>query len=457
MGGLVGGIGEYNGEKIEELINSHTNRGRVCELREDEFFLAKFNLNCEQFEQPLSIPGQKYVVIDCNLFEEKTSGLLNSLENKNFNEVFNTGQEFAFVLLDQKNDLVFLGRDLIGSRPLFYSKTNDGLIFGSERHEMLNQGYSVSRVDPGCLLKIDVDKRNVFTKRFSSFEVGKRDFRKISRLKKDFLERFKKSVGKRTRDIEEAAVAFSGGVDSSFLAKILSQEIDLKLFTVGLEGSNDIEWSEKASDILELPHKKIVIGVEEIKNLIEPTLKVVADANRLKIGVGLPFYLLSREVKKHGFDVIFSGQGSDELFLGYDKYRRSGNPKQKIINDLKNNAQENTERDEAICMDNSVEIRNPYMDRDIVDFALSLPYEINLPEKRVVRETARSVLPKEIWRRNKKSVQYGTKIDREIDRVARREGYKRKMGNHVDKYLTSVAEDLFPSQVLEEVSNYFDN
>lgn len=381
------------------------------------------------------------------------------MRDNEFSRLYDSNNEFCFLVFDEEKNNLFLGRDKIGSKPLFFAEKRNNLVVCSERHELLKKGYSgVRAVNPGSLLKIDLDEKEVLKEKdFGELIAKDRDFRRIEELGEAFRKKFLKSLERRTRDIEEAAVAFSGGVDSSFLSSQLSDFVDVKLFTIGLKESHDLKWSKKASSILGLDHEVIELSFDEIKENIEPTLEVVADANRLKVGVGLPFYVLSKNVTEEDFSVLFTGQGSDELFLGYDKYRRADDPKEKILFDVKHVAEENIERDEAVCMENGVEVRNPYLDGDLIDFALNLPYEINLPEKRVVRKAAKSVLPKKIWRRDKKSVQYGTKVDREIDRVARRKGFKRKVGNHVDKYLASVAEEIFPQNSLDDVIKSFDD
>lgn len=459
IGGLVGGYGEFSEKERKNLLDSHKNRGEIKKIVNEDCFLAKFSLRKrEALKNPIEVSENRFLVFDGNIFYNEESEIIEFLKKGDFPKLYEMNIEFAFIFLDKNKENIYLGRDVVGSRPLFFSETNDGVVVGSEKHELLLNGYvDVKRVEPGSLVRIDLVTKEATTKRLSGFDVQERDLRRIDELKQDFLNKFRDSIKKRTKGVDEAAVAFSGGVDSSFLSKMLSRETDIKLFTVGLKDSHDIVWSKKASSILDLPHKVIEISFEGIKELIEPTLKIVAEANRLKLGVGLPFYVLSKEVNEEGFDILFSGQGSDELFLGYDKYRRSGDPKQKIIKDLERMAEENIERDEAICMENGVEIRNPYLDQNIIDFALSLPYEINLPEKRVVREAAKMILPKSIWKRAKKSVQYGTKVDREIDRIARRDGYKRKIGNHVDKYLSQVVSEIFPREALEEVTEHLNH
>ncbi len=441
------------------MVKTHKNRGKKHSINKKEFELHKFNLNHElTIDSPKKFSKNRFLVYVGNIFGLEKKNILGFFRKNKLDELFNSSLRFCFLFFNQNKQEILLGRDFSGAHPLFYAFEDDFLVVASEKHELLLNNFSdVHRVDPGSMVSLNRDKMSVSRKEMSVIKKEDRYFNRLNHLSKKFVSRFKKSIKKRTNDIEKGAVAFSGGVDSSFLSKMLSEYIDVKLFTIGLEGSPDLEWSGKASSILNLPHKKIVLDFDEIKELIEPTLRVVADANRLKIGVGLPFYKLSSVVVNEGYNVLFSGQGSDELFLGYDKYRRRGNPKKEILMDLEKMAEENIERDEAVCMENSVEIRNPYLDKEIIDFALGLPYEINLPEKRVVREAAKNVLPEKIWKREKKSVQYGTRIDREIDRIARKNGFKRRIGNHVDKYLSSVAEDVFPKKVLHEVSDYIDH
>jgi asparagine synthase (glutamine-hydrolysing) len=123
---------------------------------------------------------------------------------------------------------------------------------------------------------------------------------------------------------------------------------------------------------------------------------------------------------------MFSGQGADELFAGYHRYRRllaEGRLEDALRHDLENIHHVNLERDDVVTMANSVELRVPFLDLQLIGVALTIPADLKIrgPEdelrKRILREAAIEMgVPEYIAMRPKKAAQYGSGIDKVLRR-----------------------------------------
>jgi len=94
----------------------------------------------------------------------------------------------------------------------------------------------------------------------------------------------------------------------------------------------------------------------------------------------LPLFFVSKDAHCDGIRVMLSGQGADELFAGYRRYEFMNSLELgfALKNDLDNIARNNLERDDAATMANSVELRVPYLDRNVVELALRIAPELKI-------------------------------------------------------------------------------
>jgi len=135
--------------------------------------------------------------------------------------------------------------------------------------------------------------------------------------------------------------------------------------------------------------------------------------------------------------VILSGQGADELFAGYKRYEslKAEDLEIALRTDLDNIAQNNLERDDAVTMANSVELRVPYLDKKVIELALSISPELkihNAIRKYILRRAASNILPDELVWKEKKAAQYSSGIYSAMEKLAKKNGY----GKYLRKYLS---------------------
>ena len=249
------------------------------------------------------------------------------------------------------------------------------------------------------------------------------------------------AVEKRVNNISNIGLIFSGGVDSTILAVLLKQiaekrnnndnsiPLNIKLYSVGVENSQDIKFSMEIAEELDLPLKTIIIDEDTVKESIKPVLTAIEDDNVMKLGVGMTIYLAAKAMKEDNIKVALSGQGADELFGGYNRYLKHFEENslfdayfaldEEIYHDIANMYHVNLERDDAVSMANGVELRVPFLDNEIISLALDIPakYKIrnneDLLRKHILRDVAKSIgVPDYIADRPKKAAQYGSGINK---------------------------------------------
>lgn len=327
--------------------------------------------------------------------------------------------DYAFCVYDNKDYVAV--RDEIGVKPLHYAFDENTFSFSSESKALkainLNNSQSLNpryAIVNNSLLKI----RDEFT-RYES-KIPYEDLK--NELKTNLLEATKK----RTKNLDHVALLFSAGVDSTLIAILLKKlNVNTTLYTIGTENSQDLKFSKKVAKDIDLPLKTWIINQEIIEKQLEDTINTIEDTNLMKIGVGMTIKLTSQLASKDNQKVILSGQGADELFCGYNRYKNKYDTPAELLDelthDLNNMYHVNLERDDKATMSNSIELRVPFLDRNVIETAVKTPIKYMLHSnedkirKHILREVAYEMgVPEYIAFRPKKAAQYGTGIDKII-------------------------------------------
>lgn len=327
--------------------------------------------------------------------------------------------DYAFCVYDNKDYVAV--RDEIGVKPLHYAFDENTFSFSSESKALkainLNNSQSLNpryAIVNNSLLKI----RDEFT-RYES-KIPYEDLK--NELKTNLLEATKK----RTKNLDHVALLFSAGVDSTLIAILLKKlNVNTTLYTIGTENSQDLKFSKKVAKDIDMPLKTWIINQEIIEKQLEDTINTIEDTNLMKIGVGMTIKLTSQLASKDNQKVILSGQGADELFCGYNRYKNKYDTPAELLDelthDLNNMYHVNLERDDKATMSNSIELRVPFLDRKVIGTAVKTPIKYMLHSnedkirKHILREVAYEMgVPEYIAFRPKKAAQYGTGIDKII-------------------------------------------
>ena len=323
-------------------------------------------------------------------------------------------------------------RDVLGVVPLYYGFSDALACVASNMRTIRYMGLEPKRAEPGRLYELRPGS-------YTETEVAR-----LWRPKEDHLSLDEAVDGLCVRLMRAAeraiganpylVLAFSGGIDSTLLALHLDRAgARLLLSCVAAEGSKDAEAAETSADAMGLPLRVRTVTERDVEGALDAVLSSIEEANPVKVGVALPLYFVAEGSVSEGRRVVVSGNMSDELFGGYARYANQyaseggGAVLETMFRDVERSYESNFERDWEVCADLGVELRAPYADHDLVDYALSLPLEVKLPEggprKVVLRRLASKLgLPDDVSGRPKKAAQYSSGVQKILERLARREG-----------------------------------
>jgi asparagine synthase (glutamine-hydrolysing) len=235
-----------------------------------------------------------------------------------------------------------------------------------------------------------------------------------------------------------------------------------------MEGAPDIPFAKQLKS--DFNHEIIRPSDDDIDAELGKLLSVISGAeghvSPVRVGAEFPSHLASKAAREDGLKVMLSGQGPDEMFGGYARYLpvlfKDGYKtlEELLRKDTLELRDEIIKIDRAVCARNGVELRNPFLTDEFVEYGLSIPVKERLwtgdrrPDypyeeyegryvirKFVEKKAAQEILPRDIVWRPKKAAQYGSGIHKALDRLARRYGFKEKAkGEGKKHYLTMFLE-----------------
>jgi asparagine synthase (glutamine-hydrolysing) len=267
---------------------------------------------------------------------------------------------FAIALWDRGARALYLARDRVGEKPLYYGWQNGVFLFGSElkalkrhpsfqgeidrdaltlllRHNYIPTPYSIYRsirkLPPGTFLKLEVDSaqfkegRLPQTAPFWSLAGAAgsgcaEPFRGSDDQAVDALEsRLRESIGLQMIADVPLGAFLSGGVDSSTVVALMQAQSSrpVRTFTIGFEEQayNEAEHASAVAQHLGTDHTELFVTADQARDVI-PRLPTLYD-EPFSDPSQIPTFLLSQMARQH-VTVALSGDGGDELFGGYERY-----------------------------------------------------------------------------------------------------------------------------------------
>jgi len=335
-----------------------------------------------------------------------------------------------------KGNTLYLARDILGEKPLWFSHNTDTFTFASEKKALEKIGFlDIQELNPRSLLKYDISTNKIeFISRefFTYFPEHTGSFEALKEKTAVLLD---KAIEKRIPE-KKFGLLFSGGIDSTYLAKYFKdKEHDFTCYTAVLDTESgtipsDLEAAQKVAKELGLDLKIKKIKLQEIPQYLQKIVPLIEDSNVVKVGVALTFYVACEMAKEDGCKVIFSGLGSEEIFAGYERHKNSANINQECLSGLRKMYERDLYRDDVITMDNSMELRLPFLDVELIDYALKIPEKYKIKgevTKYILREIALDKgIPKEYSFRKKTAAQYGSKFDYALGKLAKQNKFPSK-------------------------------
>jgi diphthine-ammonia ligase len=237
-------------------------------------------------------------------------------------------------------------------------------------------------------------------------------------------------------------IFFSGGIDSSTIALLCKQNnADFICYTVGYDKSDDLVSARKVADSLGLEIREIKIDRDEVERLLKKVknllnLKFTSNerftivTDIVAAGVGVVIYKAVEVASEDNVDTFFSGLGSEEIFGGYDRHTEATDVNDECWNGLRRMWRRDLKRDVTLSSKLGVNLMTPYLDPNVILNAMAIPGNDKITggyKKVILREISLDFgLPKEFAYRPKKAAQYGSRVNKAIEQLARKNGFKYK-------------------------------
>jgi len=203
------------------------------------------------------------------------------------------------------------------------------------------------------------------------------------------------------------AILLSGGLDTSILAYIARPKVAL---TVALKDSRalDLVYSEKVSNLLGINHKKMEFSVDEALNALPEVIRILKTFN-LALPNDLSIYFVLKLARESNIRSVMTGDGSDELFAGYSYM--AGLLPEALGRYIKRLSKSWHFSASDIGKALGVEVKQPFLDKDFVRFALGISPMLKVKEgigKYILRESFENSIPPELLWRKKEPIESGS-------------------------------------------------
>ncbi|MFW3440440.1 asparagine synthase (glutamine-hydrolyzing) [Aliarcobacter butzleri] len=295
---------------------------------------------------------------------------------------------FSFCIYDMKKDLYFCARDRYGKKPFFYYFKDNKFIFSSSVKSILNLLDYKPNLNKVALSKYmqyfvsfgeDSFYQDIFKLEASTYliyepnkspELQKKKYYKINTYKaikdekqalNDIEEFLFKSVEYRLNSDVEVASLLSGGIDSSLISALYTKISGKKIntFSIGYDEYKnycELDFAQITAKHINSNHHPVEINQKEYINHFEQTLDMLEEPHGDSAAV--PLNILTKQIHKAGIKTVLSGEGSDEIFLGYDNYAKFlkyyefekslSNEQNLFLNDIIGALQNNTKESEYL-------------------------------------------------------------------------------------------------------------
>ena len=320
---------------------------------------------------------------------------------------------FAMVIAEESGDL-YVARDPLGIKPLYYGFADNRMVFASELKALSGIADRVDEFPPGTYFHTREGFRRYYE--LPDKETVERPVEEICRDIRSVMDR---SVKKRLMSDVSLGAFLSGGLDSSIIAAIANRYVDdLHTFSVGLEGSRDLEAARMVSQYLGTKHHEYILTEKEVRDHLPEIIFSLESFDQDLVRSAAPCYFVSRLASDY-VKVILTGEGADELFGGYTYYK-SYNNGEELSEELKRSVKSlhnvNLQRVDRLTMANSIEGRVPFLDLEIIELAQQIPMKLkllsdnsgNITEKWILRKAFEGLLPDEIIWRDKEQFDEGS-------------------------------------------------
>ena len=244
-------------------------------------------------------------------------------------------------------------------------------------------------------------------------------------MNKQLLDEMQNAVKETVTD-KKIGVAFSGGVDSTLLAKLVKDMgYDVHLLTIGFQDSHDINFAKEVNQILNFPHSISEIDPEKFKEVSDKIHQIIKSDNLSWNENSIAFYYVAELAQKNGLRTVVTANGIDELFCGYNSYREAIEKGEdevvKMMNDKLKNEGEMMVAINAVTAEFGVTMIQPFLLPNFIEYAKKIPVsekihgQDDMQRKHPIRDLAMDCgVPEVAAQKQKKALQYGSQIHKSL-------------------------------------------
>jgi len=340
-----------SGHYVDENVSLGHTRLSIIDLsekgkqpihNEDDSIWIVFNgeiYNYKSTKKELIKKGHKFYT------ETDTEVIIHAYEEYGTECLVKLNGQFAFCIFDTIKKELFLGRDRFGIKPLYYLNKNGRFIFASEIKCILNYDlerkvnknalneyftyrYSlapntlfenIKKLKPAHYMVINLKSNNLDIKKYFHSKISKINVNSVDEYSKKLANLLIDSVKLRMTADVPVACLLSGGIDSSIITGLASKfNSDINTFSVGFETSSELKYAKIVSDYFNTTHHELVVTNEDV--LLNMDKMIYHMDEPIGDPGFFPTLLISELASKHN-KVVLAGEGADEIFGGYDKYK----------------------------------------------------------------------------------------------------------------------------------------
>ena len=237
---------------------------------------------------------------------------------------------FAFVLYDEERDAFLIARDPIGVIPLYIGYDADGTVYVAselkalegqcERYEPFLPGHYYWSLEPG--------PKRYYQRDWMSYDAVKDNGASVS----DLHDALEDAVRRQLMSDVPYGVLLSGGLDSSVISAVAERFSEHRIednsqsrawwprlhsFAVGLKGAPDLAKARMVAEHIGTVHHEINYTVQEGLDALRDVIYFIETYDVTTVRASTPMYLLARVIRSMGIKMVLSGEGADEVFVGY--------------------------------------------------------------------------------------------------------------------------------------------
>ncbi len=363
----------------------------------------------KQFEGKYEFQTESDCEVILALYKEKGPGFVDEMNGI-----------FGFAIYDSEKEEYFIARDHKGIIPLYMGWDKHGTFYvASELKALEGTCSKIELFPPGHYLhSADGELKKWYSRDWMEYEAVKENQTSIQEIR----EALEAAVHRQLMSDVPYGVLLSGGLDSSVTSAIAKKYSQMRIesgdtkeawwpqlhsFSVGLEGSPDLEAAQRVADHIGTIHHEIKFTIQEGLDAIRDVIYNLETYDITTVRASTPMYLMARVIKSMGIKMVLSGEGADELFGGYLYFHKAPSAKdfhEETVRKLSKLHMYDCLRANKSLAAWGIEGRVPFLDKEFIDVAMRINPKDKLingerMEKWVVRKAFEDYLPESVaWR-----------------------------------------------------------